>query len=374
MNHDDVPEDDMTNHELTEDQLGAMLEGSLDSATVDHPVVAVFETTKATLRSIEAPAPSAALGEFVGVDPVIQPIELVTARLTAESSINEVMLDKATVPRRRKTMIPALTAFIGTTIGKVALGGSVAFAATAGAHATGIVDVPGLPQQEVSVVDSIDDDSSDDGTTSTTAPATIVAAADDDVSAGSTPSTVVSSDSSTSTSTTVVNSTSSTVVSGQGMLISVPVADVGVVDVSLSGGGPLPVASSAVDGWTVRPDDSDEPGEIELIFSDGSNRIDFSFEYDDGFGRARIRDRAAGTERFLWYSLADGSLVREDTSDDDSDSDDSDDDRDDEDEDYLDDDSDSDDSDDEDEDDLDDDSDSDDHDDDFEDDDDSEDD
>lgn len=333
MSREDVSGDEMTPDELTDAQLAALFEGTLDEATAGHPVAEFLDATRRTLDAVEVPVPRAELAEFVGVDPSIQPIEWAAVPSKTATPTTVVTLDAAAPPRRRKTMIPALAAFAGTSIGKVALSGSIALAATAGAHATGIVDVPGLPDPQTSLVDSIDDGSFDDesSTTSTTvssvaSPTTASGAnVGDDSSDGSTPSSTLGVSSSTSTTSTTTVPTSTSGVPASGDIVSIAVAGLGTVDVRLAD-RPVLVTSSASNGWSVRADDSDEVGEIDLIFSNGTNRIDFSFEYEDGLGRARIRDRATDVETVLWYSLADGSLVeRIDDSDDDPDDDDDDD-------------------------------------------------
>ena len=105
------------------------------------------------------------------------------------------------------------------------------------------------------------------------------------------------------------------VVVAQGATIVVPVTNAGDVEVKLDAGGPVLISSNPAAGWSTATDGPDEPGEIDLIFTNGANRIDFTLEYEDGFARARIRDRASDSETFLWYSLEDGSLLSTTTGD-----------------------------------------------------------
>ncbi len=60
--------------------------------------------------------------------------------------------DPNSVSRRRR-MLQALSAFVATLAGKVVLGSAAVAAGVGGAHAAGVVDVPGLPDQGSAVVD-----------------------------------------------------------------------------------------------------------------------------------------------------------------------------------------------------------------------------
>jgi hypothetical protein len=55
---------------------------------------------------------------------------------------------------RRRRMLTALSAFLATLTGKVVLGAAVVAASVGGAHAAGVVDVPGLPDRPSVVEDA----------------------------------------------------------------------------------------------------------------------------------------------------------------------------------------------------------------------------
>ena len=58
-----------------------------------------------------------------------------------------------TAPGKKRKMITGISTFIATTTGKIVLGTTVAAASVGGAHAADLVDVPGLPEATVEVVE-----------------------------------------------------------------------------------------------------------------------------------------------------------------------------------------------------------------------------
>ena len=86
---------------------------------------------------------------------------------------------------------------------------------------------------------------------------------------------------------------------------------------------PSLVSTTANAGWAVG-ETSEADNEVEVEFTDGSNRVDVEFEYEDGQLRVRVRDRSTGVENFTWFSIEDGSVIREGQSTDSDEDDDSD--------------------------------------------------
>ena len=303
MASDDVSPGDMNNPELSESELEALLAGLADNAPADHPVATFFDDIRSAFDSVPPPSPTHALSEYLGVSastpPPPAPVE------STEPMIDLDLVGSAPAGRSFSAMVPAFTAFIGTTVGKVAVGGTIALAAATGAQATGIVDVPGLPDRDATAVVQTADDSSSTSSTSS---------------------------SSTSTSTTTPAGFASRAEAAQpadGLMIPFTVDGVGSVTVALLPTRPSLVSTTAIADWSVG-ETSEADNEVEVEFTDGSNRVDVEFEYEDGQLRVRVRDRSTGVENFTWFSIEDGSIIREgqstDSDDDDSDEDEDDDD------------------------------------------------
>ena len=63
MASDDVSPGDMTNPELSESELEALLTGLADNASVEHPVATFFDDVRSAFDSVPAPSPTHALSE-----------------------------------------------------------------------------------------------------------------------------------------------------------------------------------------------------------------------------------------------------------------------------------------------------------------------
>ncbi|MDG2026612.1 MAG: hypothetical protein P8J50_05850 [Acidimicrobiales bacterium] len=157
MGFDDVDGGDMTPDDLSAEQLAALLDVD-PSAFPGHPVADALRAARAEMASEAVPAPSAALSEFLDVGPVTQ---LIPLSATVDVDLDLDAVDDSTI--RRPALISTITAFVGTFAGKVVVGTTVAAASVGGVHATGVVDVPGLPEIEDPVIieieaeDDIDD-------------------------------------------------------------------------------------------------------------------------------------------------------------------------------------------------------------------------
>ncbi|MGI9608368.1 MAG: hypothetical protein ACR2P0_19720 [Acidimicrobiales bacterium] len=307
---DDVDRGEMARR-LTDEELAALLSGGAIEDT-DHPVGTFFADARREVDDLEAPAPNAALAEFLNVG-VSTPH---TTNLGADA-LEIIDLDTGAAPKRSTArMISTVSAFVATAAGKVAIGGTVALAAASGAHVAGVVDVPVLPDvNNTAVVEMADDESTG-------------LAEDSSSSSSSTTSSTTSTTSTTAPAETPGADTAPNELApaDEQMVIDVPnVGSVTVVagaNLSLADAAPLP-------GWSV--DEIEEsPRKVEVRFSDGSNEVDVNVEFEDGAIRVRIRDEAADSEETSWFDL-DGVPLADEPIDDDDDDGDGDDDSDDDD-------------------------------------------
>lgn len=118
----------------------------LDSVALGEPVSGPFAQVVSDLHTsfaqTDPPAVGAELGQFVDSS-LFAPINL--------SSQPHVLLDAGpgeidlTVSSNKSSRKKLASAFVGTVVGKIVLGATLAAAATTGAHIAGAVDVPILP-------------------------------------------------------------------------------------------------------------------------------------------------------------------------------------------------------------------------------------
>jgi hypothetical protein len=145
--------------EMHDDSLSPEETERLISGTSDRPeladLAALMASVRALPKTVDTPAVSAALSEFVGVDltNIPEPVVLLDAEV-AEAM--DVSTSPQAEPVRRNTMIGQLAAFVGTLGGKVAVCATVAAASIGGAHATGAVDVPFLPDTDATEIETVD--------------------------------------------------------------------------------------------------------------------------------------------------------------------------------------------------------------------------
>ncbi|MDW3179899.1 MAG: hypothetical protein R8J94_21085 [Acidimicrobiia bacterium] len=150
---------DDSSFEMHDDTLSPEDVEALIAGTSARPDLGELETLFAEVRAlpnrIESPAISPALAEFVGVDltPNPEPIEL---RGEDETIVLAPTEAPSAQPVRRNSMIGQAAAFLGTIGGKVVVGTTVAAASLSGAHATGAIDVPYLPDNEPAKIETID--------------------------------------------------------------------------------------------------------------------------------------------------------------------------------------------------------------------------
>ena len=138
---------EMHDDSLTPEAAERLLDGeNLSPEFTD--LTAMVNDVRTMTSAIPTPAVRGALAEYVGVG--------LTAAESAEPPAPAAVsadldLTTADQPRRRTVFAEVLT-FAGTVSGKLLLGGAVAVASVSGAQATGIVDLPGLPDKETTVV------------------------------------------------------------------------------------------------------------------------------------------------------------------------------------------------------------------------------
>ena len=297
---------------LSDDDAERLLSGPADG----DPLAAKLESLRSHYASMPAPAPSEALSEFVSAD------------LMAESTHSADEVIYLTSPRSKERKM-SISTFVGTAAGKFILGASVAAASVGGAHVTGVVDVPILPEVESEEIAEAEVD--DDGTA--TFDASGDSGSDDDSASDDFDDSEDFSDSDDSDDS---DDSTKTTAPGSAMLTVGPttfvVLNIGTVEIEGNSTDGLVVSDTSVTeasdvaGWTAEIDNhSDEPGEAGVNFRNGEDRVDFRAQIEDGRLRVRVRDRRTDTIEEIWYD-ENGDVTSKpshDGSDDDSSDDDS---------------------------------------------------
>ncbi len=146
----------MVDELLDDDTIEQLLAGRPIGERADLQALSSFVDT---LRSASTTVPAVVRPELVAI----------FEACLATGEVPSVAASDQPIPRspRRRRMLEALAAFVATLAGKVVLGTAAVAAGVGGAHAAGVVDVPGLPDRTPSaVVDApaVDDpaDQSDD--------------------------------------------------------------------------------------------------------------------------------------------------------------------------------------------------------------------
>ncbi len=145
---------EMHDDSLSADDVEALFEGSSV-----RPDLGELETLFAEVRALPnrtvAPEVSGALAEFVGVDltPTNEPIVLDDFD---EALVSPSSTAPSAQPVRRNSMIGQAVTFLGTIGAKLAVGTTMAAAALGGAHATGAIDVPYLPDPKPAEIETVD--------------------------------------------------------------------------------------------------------------------------------------------------------------------------------------------------------------------------
>jgi len=136
---------EMNDHDLDEAQIEALLTGQAGDPVLTDALSAI----RSSYLAGDLPPISSALIEFVDVSLIVDKGDLL---VTAASKATGPVTQAAALPRRRdalkrrrKRMISAVSSFVGTVIGRTVVGATVAMAATGGAQAVGVINVPILP-------------------------------------------------------------------------------------------------------------------------------------------------------------------------------------------------------------------------------------
>ncbi|MFT7475283.1 MAG: chemotaxis protein histidine kinase CheA [Verrucomicrobiales bacterium] len=144
--------DEMHNNDLTSDVTERLVNGEYDSPA-HTDLAAIVSEMRGLASGVPTPKLGTALSEFVGVGLVINEIPVGTP--DAEVDLRSQEGGEIEVPTRRNSVFAQIAALTGTFGSKIAIGGVIAAASVTGAHATGVVDVPGLPETAAEV-DTID--------------------------------------------------------------------------------------------------------------------------------------------------------------------------------------------------------------------------
>ena len=134
MSHFDDSPHEMHDDSLNPETAERLLDGEILSPEFAE-LAAMVDDVRNMASSTPTPAVRGALAEYVGLT-------------QTESPATPPAVDQ---PRRRSVFAEVLT-FAGTVSGKLLLGGAVAAASVTGAQASGLVDLPGLPDNEATVV------------------------------------------------------------------------------------------------------------------------------------------------------------------------------------------------------------------------------
>lgn len=132
----------MVNEVLDDRTIEQLLAGRLDRERADLQALSSFITT---LRSASTTAPAVVRPELVAIFETGQAAGEVSPKATHQPISRT---------SRRRRMLETLSAFVATLTGKVVLGTAAVAASVGGAHAAGVVDVPGLPDRGTVVVDA----------------------------------------------------------------------------------------------------------------------------------------------------------------------------------------------------------------------------
>jgi len=237
---------------------------SADAGDLGRALAAI----RADLDRVEAPAPNAKLSEYVAVG----------------------LTPSADVPAPRTVSVRAkVAALVGTTAGKILLGATVAVAAAGGVQGTGAVDLPifgsGSEREQVTATALEDYSSSTTVETPASAGGSAGSAAPD-----STAPLVVVDDAPADT-----------------YSVGYEVPDVGAVTFVVTKGSPPSVAIGALSsaanwsGGQVDDDDADGDDHAEVAFSNGSDTVKVSAEFEDGLFRVYESDSRDDQESETYY-------------------------------------------------------------------------
>ena len=139
---------EMHDDSLTPDTAERLLDGEILSPEFAD-LAAMVNDVRTMTSATPTPAVRGALAEYVGVGLTATESSAEPPAPVAVSA--DLDLTTADQPRRNSVFAEVLT-FAGTVTGKLLLGGAVPVASVTGAQATGVVDLPGLPDKAAVVV------------------------------------------------------------------------------------------------------------------------------------------------------------------------------------------------------------------------------
>jgi hypothetical protein len=264
MSDSDVSGGEMNSEELSEEDLEQLLTGGVGEFAIDHPVAEFLATARGTVIGVEPGEPSAELREFLATG-------------SAAGVAEVVGIGVASGHRRRKL----LAAFTATAAGKVAVGVAIAAAATTGAHAARIIDVPILPDVTGEVV--VVADEPEPPPTSVVPPSTPL------------------TDPQASTSQTVTSQSDPTV-GPFGQRVDLDVAEVGLLSLSITDNSIEFLAAELSQRWSF--EGVQVVGDLVTItLFDGTDRVAVSVRRYIRDIVVQVRDVRSGDETTVRYSL-----------------------------------------------------------------------
>ncbi|MDH3296631.1 MAG: hypothetical protein OER95_20105 [Acidimicrobiia bacterium] len=262
------------------------VERLISGEDVTDPLAVTLQSMREHFASVRPPAPDTRLSALVSAESIDGYFES-RSPATSRSTRNKKMM--------------SLSTFVGTAAGKILIGASVAAASVGGAQASGVVDVPLLPDaaEETSPTPTEDE---------------LAADAEVDVQFDTTTSTIASS--TTVPTTTTTEHVDTTIIGPVGSNVvvisarSFDVLDAGQVTIEGdSVNGVAVLEAIPADGWTAEIE-LDELGEAGVNFRRGEDRVDFRAEIEDGALRVRFRDRRIDSVDELWFD-EDGNVITE---------------------------------------------------------------
>jgi hypothetical protein len=255
---------EMNSEELSEEDLEQLLTGGVGEFASDHPVAEFLATARGAVVGVAPGEPSGELRKFLETG--------------SAAGVAEVIAITAASGHRRRKLLAAFTA---TAAGKVAVGVAIAAAATTGAHAARIVDVPLLPEVSDEVVVLADEPAP---------PATSVV-----------PSTTSPTDPRASTSQTVTSQSDPTV-GPSGQRVDLDVAEVGLLSLSITDDSIEFLAAELSQRWSF--ESVQVVGNlVTLTISDGTDRVAVSVRRYIRDIVVQVRDVRSGDETTDRYSL-----------------------------------------------------------------------
>ena len=230
--------------QLDDDTVEHLLSGTRDGDDLGRLLGAI----KAEFDAIDAPEPSPALQAFID-------------DASSAAGVATAPTDELSIARKRRRRVAAV-AVAGTTLGKLMIGMSAAAASVAGLHATGMVDVPVLPNR------------------------------------GQPPESVAIDTTNPAPATTLRPTISPQPTVPADILYSFDAVDAGTVDIGVTDNEVVSAIANAEPGWKSQVSTTDAA--VEVAFNRARDRVDVRAVLDGGLLHVVISDRRAGTTEEFW--------------------------------------------------------------------------